>query len=133
MVLLEVIKAIKDTYSTIPLVNSVYDNSNLINRKDTKYINVSFDLQSVNEYENYSVYNFNITASELMSDKENLTNQHYSTLVNVIREGFDLLQLNYDIDVDYPINYQMNTLKFADVLDIVQANVNIITENTEDC
>lgn len=133
MVLLEVIKAIKDTYSTIPLVNSVYDNSNLINRKETKYINVSFDLQGVNEYENYSVYNFNITASELMSDKENLTNQHYSTLVNVIREGFDLLQLNYDIDVDYPINYQMNTLKFADVLDIVQANVNIITENTEDC
>ena len=133
MVLLEVIKAIKDTYSTIPLVNSVYDNSNLINRKETKYINVSFDLQSVNEYENYSVYNFNITASELMSDKENLTNQHFSTLVNIIREGFDLLEVNYDIDIDYPINYQMNTLKFADVLDVVQANVNLITENTEDC
>lgn len=133
MVLLEVIKAIQDTYSSIPLVNSVYDNSNLINRKDTKYINVSFDLQSVNEYENYSVYNFNITASELMSDKENLTNQHYSTLVNIIREGFDLLEVNYDIDIDYPINYQMNTLKFADVLDVVQANVNLIVQNTEDC
>lgn len=133
MVLLEVIKAIKNTYSSIPLVNSVYDNSNLINRKDTKYINVSFDLQSVNEYVDYSIYNFNIIASELMSDKENLTNEHFSTLVNIIREGFDLLELNYDINIDYPINYQMNTLKFADVLDIVQANVNMIVQNTEDC
>lgn len=125
--------AIKETFKDNPIVNSVFDNSNMINQKHTKYSAVAFDVQMVTEYEDNTTYNYNFYAVELMQNDGTMINEHYSMLMSVLRDGFKALEDEYGVIIEYPISYQMNSVRFADVLDCVMANVNINVPNDGDC
>lgn len=125
--------AIKETFKDNPIVKSVFDNSNMINQKHTKYSAVAFDIQMVTETEEYTTYNYNFFAVELMQPDGTMVNEHYSMLMGVLRDGFKVLEEDYGVIIEYPITYQMNSVRFADVLDCVMASVNIIVQNEGDC
>lgn len=128
---LELNKALNDVYSNNPLVNSVYDNSNKINQKGTKYWAIAYDIQNIVEYEDYTTYNYNIFAVERMDDAQEMINEHYDTGMRILKDGFSGLEANYDVSVQHPITYQMNSIRFADVNDVVMANVSITAENSD--
>lgn len=131
MKFLDLQNLIKDTYENNPLVKMTLDNSSLINSKGTKYWCVAYDIQSVTEYDDYTAYQYNIYAMERMDDRQDNINQHYSTGMEILRHGFEDLEQD-GLWIDRPISYQMNSLKFADVLDVVMATVTINVEN-DDC
>lgn len=127
----ELNELIKNTYTNTPLVEMVLENSNLINNKGTMYWCIAYDLVLATRYETYTEYQFNIYACERMDDAQLDIVQHYSKGIEIIMTGLETI--NETVDVQYPINFQMNSIKFADVLDVVMATVNIQVENTVDC
>lgn len=123
--------ALNAAYSANPLVNCVYDNSNKINQKSTKYWCIAYDIVSVTETEDYTTYQYNIYALERMDDAQLQINDHYSTGMEILKDGFDRMEQDYGVIVNYPISYQMNSVRFADINDVVMANVAITTENAD--
>lgn len=130
---LELNKALEEVYKSSTLVNSVYDNSNLINQKSTRYWCVAFDIQNVTEYEEYSTMSYNIYAVERMNQDFSMINEHYQIGMDIIKEGLGLLEERFGVSVEYPIQYNMNSIRFSDVLDCVMASVVIIVSNDIDC
>lgn len=130
---LELNKALEEVYKSSTLVNSVYDNSNLINQKSTRYWCVAFDIQNVTEYEEYSTMSYNIYAVERMNQDYTMINEHYQIGMDIIKEGLGLLEERFGVSVEYPIQYSMNSIRFSDVLDCVMASATIIVDNDGDC
>lgn len=111
---------------------SILRNSNLINRKDTIYPAVAFDLQSIVDNDETSNYTFEFYLCTKMNNDFSQIEEHYNELI----ECFKLFLIDIEskgLIVNYPITYQANSLKFADVLDVVNATVNFTVNNDVDC
>lgn len=111
---------------------SVLRNSNLINRKDTVYPAVAFDLQSIIDNDETSNYTFEFYLCTKMNSDFTQIEEHYNELI----ERFKLFLIDIEskgLIVNYPITYQTNSLKFADVLDVVNATVSFTVNNDVDC
>lgn len=111
---------------------SILRNSNLINRKDTIYPCVAFDLQSIVDNDDTSVYSFTFYLCKKMNSDFSQIEEHYNELI----ERFKLFLIDIEskgLIVNYPITYNANSLKFADVLDVVMVNVNFTVNNDVDC
>ena len=111
---------------------SILRNSNLINRKDTIYPCVAFDLTQIIDNDETSNYTFEFYLCTKMNSDFTQIEEHYNELIEIFKlflidiEGEGLI-------VNYPITYQANSLKFADVLDVVNATVSFTVNNETDC
>lgn len=111
---------------------SILRNSNLINRKDTIYPCVAFDLTQIIDNDETSVYSFTFYLCKKMNSDFTQIEEHYNELI----ERFKLFLIDIEskgLIVNYPITYQANSLKFADVLDVVNATVIFTVNNDIDC
>lgn len=132
MNLIELSDIIENTYQDITQA-SVFRNSNLINSKAVVYPVVAFDLiQIINNYQ-YSNYSFQfVLAKQMNSDFTEIT-EDYQNLINIFEEGIKQLEEDDRIDVIYPVNYQCNSLKFADVNNVLVVDITLQVENTLIC
>lgn len=132
MDLIELSDIIENTYQDITQA-SVFRNSNLINSKAVVYPVVAFDLiQIINNYQ-YSNYTFQfVLAKQMNSDFTEIT-EDYQDLINIFEEGIKQLEEDDRIDVIYPVNYQCNSLKFADVNNVLVVDITLQVENTLIC
>lgn len=111
---------------------SILRNSNLINRKDTIYPCVAFDLTQIIDNDETSNYTFEFYLCTKMNSDFTQIEEHYNELI----ERFKLFLIDIEskgLIVNYPITYQANSLKFADVLDVVNATVIFTVNNDIDC
>lgn len=111
---------------------SVLRNSNLINRKETLYPCVAFDLTQIIDNDETSNYTFEFYLCTKMNSDFTQIEEHYNELI----ERFKLFLIDIEDEgllVNYPITYQANSLKFADVLDVVNATVTFTVNNNIDC
>lgn len=111
---------------------SILRNSNLINRKDTIYPCVAFDLTQIIDNDETSNYTFEFYLCTKMNSDFTQIEEHYNELI----ERFKLFLIDIEDEgliVNYPITYQANSLKFADVLDVVNATVIFTVNNDIDC
>ena len=111
---------------------SILRNSNLINRKDTSYPCVAFDLESIIDNDETSNYSFNFYLCTKMNADFSGVEEHYNELI----ERFKLFLEDIEDEgllVNYPITYNANSLKFADVLDVVMASLSFTVNNDTDC
>lgn len=111
---------------------SILRNSNLINRKDTIYPCVAFDLTQIIDNDETSNYTFEFYLCTKMNSDFTQIEEHYNELI----ERFKLFLSDIEskgLIVNYPITYQANSLKFADVLDVVNATVIFTVNNDIDC
>lgn len=111
---------------------SVLRNSNLINRKETLYPCVAFDLTQIIDNDETSNYTFDFYLCTKMNSDFTQIEEHYNELI----ERFKLFLIDIEDEgllVNYPITYQANSLKFADVLDVVNATVTFTVNNDIDC
>lgn len=111
---------------------SVLRNSNLINRKETLYPCVAFDLTQIIDNDETSNYTFEFYLCTKMNNDFSQIEEHYNELI----ERFKLFLSDIEgegLIVNYPITYQANSLKFADVLDVVNATVIFTVNNDIDC
>lgn len=111
---------------------SILRNSNLINRKDTIYPCVAFDLTQIIDNDETSNYTFEFYLCTKMNSDFTQIEEHYNELI----ERFKLFLIDIESEgllVNYPITYQANSLKFADVLDVVNATVSFTVNNDVDC
>lgn len=128
------IEKVDDAFGGLPLVEQVLHRSNNINDKTTKYWCVAYDIMSVTDEEEERTYNINFYAAERMDEKDAEPNIHFSIGMEILRDGLRQLEAeNYEITIKFPLTFYMNSVKFADVLDVVQMSVNITVENYEDC
>lgn len=107
-------------------------NSNLINSKSTVYPCVAFDLQSIVDNDDISTYSFTFYLCTKMNADFTQIEEHYNELI----ERFKLFLIDIEgegLIVNYPITYNANSLKFADVLDVVMATVSFTVNNDIDC
>ena len=132
MNLIELSDIIENTYQDITQA-SVFRNSNLINSKAVVYPVVAFDLiQIINNYQ-YSNYSFQfVLAKQMNSDFTEIT-EDYQNLINIFEQGIRQLEEDDRIDVVYPVNYQCNSLKFADVNNVLVVDITLQVENTLIC
>jgi adenine-specific DNA methylase len=132
MDLIELSDKIQHTYESITQA-SVFRNSNLINSKAVVYPVVAFDLiQIINNYQ-YSNYTFQfVLAKQMNSDFTEIT-EDYQNLINIFEQGIKQLEEDDRIDVIYPVNYQCNSLKFADVNNVLVVDITLQVENTLIC
>lgn len=132
MDLIELSDKIQHTYQDITQA-SVFRNSNLINSKAVVYPVVAFDLiQIINNYQ-YSNYSFQfVLAKQMNSDFTEIT-EDYQNLINIFEQGIKQLEEDDRIDVIYPVNYQCNSLKFADVNNVLVVDITLQVENTLIC
>lgn len=132
MDLIELSDIIENTYQNITQA-SVFRNSNLINSKAVVYPVVAFDLiQIINNYQ-YSNYTFQfVLAKQMNSDFTEIT-EDYQDLINIFEQGIKQLEEDDRIDVVYPVNYQCNSLKFADVNNVLVVDITLQVENTLIC
>lgn len=131
MTYIELQQAITDTYSQFVEINEVYDHSSKLNQKDTKYPCVVFELSTINDNGNFSTFTFDILVANKM--QINQSTVHHNQSIEILKKGFKILEDEYDVEILYPIQYQLNSLKFSDVLDIVMVTISMRVENTEDC
>lgn len=122
---------IYNAFNNHSLIKDVVKNSNSINSKNRKYWAAAYDLTNLTVTEDLSTYSFNFYVLERMTDEDNSIN-NYSIGIEILK---DILQ---DIEdqtegVQYPVTFQCSSVKFADVLDVVQATVQITVENSTDC
>lgn len=123
---------IHNAFATIPIVMDIVKDSNSINSKNRRYWAVAYDLTNIIVTEDLSTYTFNFYALERMVDSDDSRISNYSTGIEILKKGFD--NINDIVDgVQYPISFQCSSVKFADILDVVQATVQITIENTIDC
>lgn len=111
---------------------SILRNSNLINRKDTIYPCVAMDLTQIIDNDETSNYTFEFYLCTKMNSDFTQIEEHYNELI----ERFKLFLIDIEgegLIVNYPITYQANSLKFADVLDVVNATVSFTVNNDVDC
>lgn len=111
---------------------SILRNSNLINRKDTIYPCVAMDLTQIIDNDETSNYTFEFYLCTKMNCDFTQIEEHYNELI----ERFKLFLIDIEgegLIVNYPITYQANSLKFADVLDVVNATVSFTVNNDVDC
>lgn len=111
---------------------SVLRNSNLINRKETLYPCVAMDLTQIIDNDETSNYTFEFYLCTKMNSDFTQIEEHYQELI----ERFKLFLIDIEDEgliVNYPITYQANSLKFADVLDVVNATVIFTVNNDIDC
>lgn len=111
---------------------SILRNSNLINRKETLYPCVAFDLTQIIDNDETSNYTFEFYLCTKMNSDFTQIEEHYNELI----ERFKLFLIDIEGEgllVIYPITYNANSLKFADVLDVVMASVTFTVNNNVDC
>lgn len=111
---------------------SILRNSNLINRKETLYPCVAMDLTQIIDNDETSNYTFEFYLCTKMNSDFTQIEEHYNELI----ERFKLFLIDIEskgLIVNYPITYQTNSLKFADVLDVVNATVSFTVNNDVDC
>lgn len=111
---------------------SILRNSNLINRKDTIYPCVAFDLQSIVDNDETSNYTIEFYLCTKMNSDFTQIEEHYNELI----ERFKLFLIDIEskgLIVNYPITYNANSLKFADVLDVVMASLSFTVNNDINC
>lgn len=111
---------------------SILRNSNLINSKNTLYPCVAFDLTQIVDNDDTSNYTFEFYLCTKMNSDFTQIEEHYNELI----ERFKLFLIDVEGEgllVNYPITYNANSLKFADVLDVVMATVTFTVNNDIDC
>lgn len=111
---------------------SILRNSNLINRKETLYPCVAMDLTQIIDNDETSNYTFEFYLCTKMNSDFTQIEEHYNELI----ERFKLFLIDIEgegLIVNYPITYQANSLKFADVLDVVNPTVTLTVNNNIDC
>lgn len=111
---------------------SILRNSNLINRKETLYPAVAFDLTQIIDNDETSNYTFDFYLCTKMNADFSGVEEHYNELI----ERFKLFLEDIEDEgllVNYPITYQANSLKFADILDVVNPIVTFTVNNDTDC
>lgn len=111
---------------------SILRNSNLINSKNTLYPCVAFDLTQIIDNDETSNYTFDFYLCTKMNADFTQIEEHYNELI----ERFKLFLEDIEgegLIVNYPITYNANSLKFADVLDVVMATVNFTVNNDIEC
>lgn len=131
MTYLEIDELINNTFSSLNGVKQVIRNSNKINDKHTKYVAVAYDFISATLGEDTTTYSFNIYAMELMGDSDNNSVPNHSKLMQILENG--IVKLSEEVDIEYPLSMTANSVKFADVLDVVMVTVGITVENTVEC
>ena len=126
----ELDKIIYDAFAAHPLVNSVLRNSNAINGVSTKYMCAAYDLLQVTEDEYSMTYQFNAYLADRMHDENSVP--HFSQMIETFRQVLDDMECD-SITVNYTRNYQCNSIKYADVLDVCQLTFNVTVDKDFDC
>lgn len=125
---------ILDTFSRVPTVNSVTNNSLDWNvHKDVKYPAVAADLQNVQVTDGVANYNYHLTAAKIGVESEADRVSNYSNMMQVLYEGLEYLKDGSDVDIDGTYTFNFGSLKFMDVLDCATCQVTISTEAVTDC
>lgn len=122
---------IYNAFQNHSLIKDVVKNSNNINSKNRRYWAAAYDLTSLTVTEDLSTYNFNFYTLDRMINEENSIN-NYSIGIEILKEVLQEIEDQTE-GVQYPISFQCSSVKFADVLDVVQATVTITVDNTTDC
>lgn len=123
---------IYESFTSIPIVMEVVKDSNKINDKSRRYWAVAYDMTNVIVTDQLMTFTFNFYALERMVDSDDSRIFNYSKGIDILNKGID--NINDIVEgVQYPISFQCSSVKFADILDVVQATVQITIEKSTDC
>lgn len=124
---------IYNTFSSVDGVEQVIRNSNKINDKKTKYPCIAYDFSTATRDEMTTTYSFNVYACEKMTDSDAVSVENHSKLMDMLNKVVDKLIYADDITLSLPISINANSVKFADVLDVVLYTLYITVDNTPYC
>lgn len=122
---------IYNMFSAVDGVEQVIRNSNKINDKKTKYPCIAYDFSTATRDEMTTTYSFNVYACEKMTDSDAVSVENHSKLIQMLNSAVDVL--SEELEVDFPISIVANSVKFADVLDVVLYTLYITVDNTPYC
>lgn len=122
---------IYNAFKSHSFIKDVVKNSNSINSKNRKYWAAAYDLTNLTVTEDLSTYSFNFYVLERMTDEENSI-YNYSIGIEILKDVLQEIEDQTE-GVQYPVTFQCSSVKFADILDVVQVTISIIIENSIDC
>lgn len=116
------------------LINNVFLSTAEVNGKHTQYWCVVLEIQSRTDYEDYSLYRYNmyfINKQAPQTAKADV-DWNYSMGMLLAKNALKRLE-DKDIMTQYPLNFQFATVRFADVCDCITLDVTLQVENEIDC
>lgn len=131
MNLLDIQDTIQDVANEY-IEGDVLKSANLINRKDTKYPLLSYDLMGLTRNDDYNTYQYQFIIADKFTNEED-KDLHFNNEMELMEDILKDLEEEHNIIYQLPLNYKFNSLKFVDILDVTLVDVVLMVNNDTDC
>lgn len=116
--------------NSLPAGMNIYNRLSYVNSKDTKYPCIAYDIKSIVDNEDYVSYELDFMYADLYKN-DSTVNQHFDTGIAVIKDFINTVDQTES--VSRPYTFDVNSCRYADVLDCTLATLTILIENKFDC
>lgn len=116
--------------NSLPVGTNIYNRLSYVNSKDTKYPCIAYDIKSIVDNEDYVTYELDFMYADLYKN-DSTVNQHFDTGITVIKDFINTVDQTESVSRPYTFN--VNSCRYADVLDCTLAALTINVENKFDC